>query len=124
MNRICLALWGVASAAALVPEAAAAQRQADGKLETLLRRASEYAENYGARLALVLATERYEQRVIADARSRGSGGSQQGQTRVLVSDVIWAPSDQEVVLLFYRDVYSVDGKAVRDRRDRLLPLFA
>ena len=125
MNRICLALVGVVSAAALALPAAEAQRPPDGRLDTLLRLARGYAESYGDRLALVLATERYEQMVVADARDGAiSGGSQKGRTRVLVSDVIWAPSDQEIALLFYRDVYSVDAKAVRDRGDRLLPLFA
>jgi hypothetical protein len=124
MNRNFLALLTAASAAALVPPAAVAQRP-PGKRETVLRLASDYAESYGGRLALVLATERYEQMVVADSRAGAiGGGSQKGKTRVLVSDVIWAPSDQEVALLFYRDVYSVDGKAVRDRSDRLLPLFA
>jgi len=121
MKRYGLALMVVA--AALLAPVAAGQRSSDDKLEATLRLATEYAESYGDRLALVLATERYEQMVVADARGR-VGGGQKGQTRVLLSDVLWAPSDQEVAFLFYRDVYSVDGKAVRDRLDRLLPLFA
>jgi hypothetical protein len=121
MKRTCLLL--VAAAAAIHAPVAAGQRRSDDRLEAALRLASAYAEAYGGRLALVLATERYEQMVVADSRGRGAGG-QKGRTRVLLSDVLWAPSDQEVAFLFYRDVYSVDGKAVRDRHDRLLPLFA
>ena len=44
-------------------------------------------------------------------------------TRLLVSDVLWVPTDDALVLAFYRDVWSVDGAPVRDRGARLLRLF-
>jgi hypothetical protein len=123
----------MASAAALVPSPAAAQRAAlasatpeDRPLQDLVTLAAGYLERYREKLALVRATEHSRQKAILrgpelrDARVRSP---EIKTARVLVSDVLWVPSDDSVVLAFYRDVYSVDGKPVRDRGDRLLRLF-
>jgi hypothetical protein len=113
----------VALAAALSPAAAEAP---DARLRETLRRAAVYVAEYRERLALLCASERLEQSVwtrstrVDRARTTSSTAS---TTRVLVSDVVWVPSDDALVVAFYRDVLSVDGAPVRDRGARLLRLF-
>jgi hypothetical protein len=89
------------------------------RVDPVVRRAVEYAAAYPEQLSLVRATEDYEQRLEVARRGGGSSAS----ARVLVSDILWVPSSEDVVLLCYRDVFSVDGQASRDRGDRLLRLF-
>jgi len=96
----------------------------DRALQALVALAEGYLEGYCAKLALVRATEHSRQKAILRPESGARVRSPEIKTaRELVSDVLWVPSDDIVVLAFYRDVYSVDGKPVRDRADRLLRLF-
>lgn len=121
MKRAHWATAGLASTATLALSLLpAVSRPQQAGVDPVLERASGYVAAYGEKLALVRAVERYQQSVTADSRARGG---RKGQSRVLVSDVLWVPSGEEVVLLLYRDVYSVDGTPVRDRGDRLLRLF-
>jgi hypothetical protein len=89
------------------------------RVDPVLRRAMEYAAAYPLQLSLVRATERYEQRLEVARRV----GSRSASNRVLLSDMLWVPTSEDVVLVCYRDVFSVDGTPSRDRGDRLLRLF-
>lgn len=95
-----------------------------------LDRASAYVAGYVRSVSSVVSEERYEQVVQTQGYSRVGGGGMSGsmggpstQTRTLVSDylLVLVPGANEWVP--FRDVYSVDGKAVRDRTNRLLKLF-
>jgi hypothetical protein len=109
-----LVLW--AALAAALPE--------EPQLTALLALAEGYVDRCREKLALVRATEHSRQRAILRPESGARARSPEIKTALeLVSDVLWVPSDDSVVLAFYRDVYSVDGKPVRDRGDRLLRLF-
>lgn len=64
-----------------------------------------------------MADETYEQRYFTP---RESGPT---QTRVLRSEVLIAQLPVDVKWLMYRDVLSVDGRAVTDERGRLERIF-
>jgi hypothetical protein len=86
---------------------AAAQEPA---LADVLRNAAHYVDEFEQRLTAVVAEETYEQRT-------------NGVRRTLKSDLLLIPVSGEARFLGFRDVYEVDGSAVRDRGDRLAHLF-
>jgi hypothetical protein len=90
------------------------------RVDPLLQRAIAYAAGYGEKLSLVRATERYEQKLVLEGRPGYFGET---RSRLLISDVLWVPTRNDMALLFYRDVYSVNGEPTRDRGDRLSRLF-
>ena len=94
-------------------------------LAAVLERTQAYLERCYEKLTLVRATERSQQtaRFRNDPVTNVRNPSTTSAGRVLVSDVLWVPSEEPGLLAFYRDVYSVDGTPVRDRADRLLRLF-
>jgi hypothetical protein len=81
----------------------------------LLQRVRAYAEHYLATMSSVVAHERFEQDV-SDRRNRSRSVD-------LRSDVLTLrlPGSGEPV--WFRDVYEVDGRPVRDREQRLLRLL-
>jgi hypothetical protein len=81
----------------------------------LLQRVRAYAEHYLATMSSVVAHERFEQNV-SDRRNRSRSVD-------LRSDVLTLrlPGSGEPV--WFRDVYEVDGRPVRDREQRLLRLL-
>jgi hypothetical protein len=109
----------LAVALALVPVGLAAQARPVDPTTALLDRASAYVVGYVKALSSVVSEERYEQ-VVWRARSMDSS---QTPKRTLVSDylLVLVPGASEWIP--FRDVYSVDGVAVRDRSNRLLKLF-
>ncbi len=82
-------------------------------LDALLSSVGRYLSSYGPALSDVVAEESY--------RQVASGN--QDQSRDLRSDVLFFTSDPARWVVF-RDVFSVDGKAVRDRDDRVARLFS
>ncbi len=101
-------------------------------LDDILARGARYAERYINTLSNVVAEERYEQQtseVRRQMRMVGVGLQSSpmqtipGRRRVLRSDVELMSVGPPVGWRTYRDVFEVDGKAVRDRGDRLMQLI-
>jgi hypothetical protein len=101
------------SALMLGSVSASSHQSAAPTLESLLRDAAAYLEQYGRDVASVIAQEEYEQRVDVDGRM---------SRRTLVAEFL-VLSDQTGWVEF-RDVFQVDGQRVRDRDERLVRLFA
>ncbi len=82
---------------------------------SVLDAAAAYLDAYDRRFSGIVSEEHYEQTV------RGARAAVTGR-RVLRSDLLLINSG-EAGWLCFRDVYDVDGKAVRDRTTRLMDLF-
>ncbi len=95
----------------------------DSSLVELLKRAGTAIVSYTKQLTNIVAEERYVQKyhTIVDAGMVGSLYYE--PVRVLESDflLIWLPQSNSWIE--FRDVYLVDGKPVRERRNRLEALF-
>lgn len=89
----------------------------DPSLKDLLRRMAAYAESYGEKASIVVATERYAQHV--------SGGRPpaSGDHRVSVADFAIVKAEGLGGWVGFRDVIEVDGTSLTDRRDRLLKVL-
>src|SRR5262245_38968526 len=84
--------------------------------DTVVAAASKYVENYRKDFSAVVCEERQTQTLVKpDGRI--------SKTRVLVSDLTFVKTGDTWILHSFRDVISVDGKAVRNRDDRLRKLF-
>jgi hypothetical protein len=90
---------------------------ADEGLEALLARAGAYVVAYEEKLSAVVAEEEYMQYLHRDR------GSMPIRSRSLHSDVLLAPVGGVLKWILFRDVYEVDGRAVRDREARLQTLW-
>jgi hypothetical protein len=80
-------------------------------VKDVMKRVERYVSEYGEKAAIVVGTERYEQ------KSAGSGSAE--ATRLLVSDIAFVRADAIRGWLGFRDVIEVDGRRVADREDRL-----
>ena len=80
-------------------------------LDSLLRAAGRYLEQYERDVTAVIAQEDYVQRVLAEAR-----------VRRLRSDLLIL-SEELVGWVELRDTFEVDGERVRDRDERIAQLF-
>jgi hypothetical protein len=100
-----------------VLHAAGASAASDAKatIEDVLARAGVRVAALEEELAVVTATEEHDQRYLAGRDAKG---------RLIVSDVVWVPTGDEMVWAFFRDVVTVDGAPVADRTHRLEGLFA
>jgi hypothetical protein len=89
----------------------------------VLRRAGAYVQAYEERLSALIAEEHYEQRITRhDFDVRGFNDFV--QTRTLRSDVLVVRREGGgLPWLLFRDIFEVDGRAVRDRERRLERLF-
>lgn len=90
-------------------------------LDEVLKRAATYVANFRAQLAEIVAEETYRQEIALTARI--SNGIATVPPRTLKSDLLLikpADADRYVEL---RDVYEVDGKAIRPRQSRLEELL-
>jgi len=86
----------------------------DDPVATLVDRAGRYVQEYEKQFSAVVCEEHQTQRVLrADGRAR--------KRRDLRSDVLLVKTGEKTVM--FRDVIAVDGKAVRDRQERLRKLF-
>jgi hypothetical protein len=88
-------------------------QKAHPRLEDVLAAVGAYVRQYEASFSAVVSHEHYVQ------RARGEAGPQARQLRSDVALIAVGGANW----LFYRDVYEVDGKAIRDRADRLAELF-
>jgi hypothetical protein len=108
---VCLAAFGAVLAG---------QANLRSSVPAIVRRAADYVDRFQSQFGSVVAEERYEQNM------RQIGGLRTGflgQSRtVLRSDFLLVKQDGGMWVPF-RDVFERDGKAVRDRQDRLTKLF-
>lgn len=117
-------MWPLAAAIALALNGVVAAAAADGTLEQVLARAGAHAAQFRAQLSGIVAEEHYVQNVRAamgvnitvDGR-----GTEPVKHRELRSDILMIRAEDRYAE--FRDVFEVDGKAVRDRQDRLSKLF-
>jgi hypothetical protein len=96
---------------------AAAGRTDDLPLEELLRRAGAYVVDYEQRFSVIVAEEEYMQYLLA------TRGAVPRRSRSLRSDILFVRVPGDIRWLGFRDVYRVDGRAIRDREARLEKLF-
>jgi hypothetical protein len=121
LGAVILILSGIAAAAP-----AAQQRPA---LDSLVARAAGYVDEFVNRFSNVVAEERYVQtirspRIMPGVRGGAvvSGTSVTAQ-RALMSDFLLVKTPESDDWLTFRDVFEVDGRAVRDRDQRRYALF-
>jgi hypothetical protein len=86
---------------------------------TLLK-ASDYLAGYVKALSSVVSEERYEQYLV---RRGDRATAEMRISRTLLSDYLLVAVEGTGEWIPFRDVYEVDGVAIRDRNDRLLDLF-
>ncbi len=91
------------------------------KLEAVLERAAAYVADFHQQLSGVVAEERYVQEVKASARRPGR--LTRPMRSELHSDLLLVKPVGGGEWTEFRDVFEVNGIAVRDRRDRLTHLF-
>src|SRR5262245_52860807 len=84
--------------------------------DTVVAAASKYVEEYRKQFSAVVCEERQTQTLVKP-------DGKISKKRVLVSDLTFVKTSDTWVLHSFRDVISVDGKAVRNRDDRLKKLF-
>lgn len=107
--------WRSAAVLAGAGALLAATGQEPTSLDELLRRAGAYLVDYTRQVTAVVAEERYEQVAIMSPPLTM-------RKRLLRSDVL-VIANEEVGWVGFRDVFEVDGSAVRDRDDRLARLI-
>lgn len=90
----------------------------DQALAALLEAAAKYVDGYQEAASAIVSEETYQQTVVSNALMNGA---RDAQKRVLRSDVAVIRAGGG--WMAFRDVFEVDGKAVRDRDDRLAALF-
>ena len=121
VNRSLMALPAVVTMViVLAPQAADGQQQPSPQpsIEHVLERAARYAIDFKRRLSGIVAEEDYVQDVDVFTRLRP-----EVTHRELKSDLLLVrPADVDRYVEF-RDVAEVDGRAVRDRQERLTNLF-
>ena len=88
-------------------------------LAAVLSRATSYVDELQERLIGVVMEERYEQRASAGFLSRGPSG----ERVTLLSDYLLVRLEGSVRPYGFRDVFEANGRAVRDREERLTQLF-
>jgi hypothetical protein len=109
---LLLAASGGAAVAAQPPQAVT--------VDALLQRAGEYITRFEKLFAGIVAEEQYTQTI--PPKNQINGGSWPAR-RELKSDFLLVKVPSEETWLPFRDVFEVDGRAVRDREDRLTKLF-
>lgn len=85
-------------------------------LKTVMRRAAAYVDAYGQRASIVVATERYTQRLTTDR-------SDTTTERSLVSEFAIVRVEANRAWIGFRDVIEVDGRRLGDRQDRLIEVL-
>lgn len=110
-----------------VPMAIAAQ--APPRVEDLRERATAYVEQFIARFSSVVAEERLVQETSSLPGKSGTGLDQRidqatPQRREIRSDFLFIRRAATEDWYVYRDAFEVNGRAVRDRGDRLMKLLS
>jgi len=99
---------------------------ANAPIDGVLDRASAYVQSFVREFSTVVAEERYVQdsHPMGDVDLLSGGRAQAASQRVeLRSDYLFVNSETTSRWLTFRDVYSVNGRPVRDREERLTRLF-
>jgi hypothetical protein len=92
-------------------------------LAEVLSRTGEYVLRLHTQLSGIVAEESYQQRARATQRRSNGPGANAGEQKTLKSDLLLVrPPDSDRYIEF-RDVFEVNGNAVRDREERLTRLF-
>lgn len=130
MTRMVAALAGICAAVSLAAEdrpsqirsgveVAAAEpeppRAPVGELEDVLASAARYLEGYERDIPAVVSEEHYNQR-------GSTGAGEPMAARRLRSDMLII-ADADLGWIGFRDVFEVDGRAIRGRDERLVDLF-
>lgn len=108
--------FGATALFAIAALAATPRAQAPA-LDEVLKRTAKYVSEFRTQLSGIVAEETYLQEVADTSRAAGGFGTK--QTRTLKSDLLLvrpADTDRYVEL---RDVFELNGEAVRNRQDRL-----
>jgi hypothetical protein len=98
----------------------AAALDAPPSLDAVLQRAAEYVEAFHRRLSGIVAEEHYVQTA---QYPHGDRWTDERSRRELRSDLLLVRPGDTGDWVQFRDVFEVDGWPVRDRRERLVPLF-
>jgi hypothetical protein len=91
-----------------------------GDILPVLLKASDYLAGYVKALSSVVSEEHYHQVLTRKGDSRSAGNR---VLRTLQSDYLLVAVSGSGGWMPFRDVYAVDGEAIRDRSERLLKLF-
>ena len=109
---------------------ATSQAPALPRLEDLLARAARYVVDFETAFAKTVAEERYLQQVITTQAPRAVSGTlrddvpeRRVERRELRSDFLLIKLPEQNQWIPFRDVFEVDGRAVRDREARLVRLL-
>lgn len=119
LARACV-VAGLVAVALGSPRASTTQSAPD--LAEVLRRAGVYVEEFQRQLSGIVAEETYRQEVVP-AFGPGSGRPIRPERRLLRSDLLLLRPERATAWVQYRDVFSVDGRPVRDRDERLTTLL-
>jgi hypothetical protein len=93
-------------------------------LSTLLNRTSTYVDGFLQVFSTVVAEEQYVQDARGAVPVEGAlTGVEMPRHVELRSDFLFVTTDSAANWLTFRDVYAVNGRAVRDREERLAKLF-
>jgi len=98
-----------------------ARAEADPPLDTVLQRAGAYVSSLQQQLSAVVGEERYVQTVTA---LTNAGESEPLERRVLRSEFLFVRPAGANRYVELRDTFEVDGRQLRDDRDRLARLLA
>jgi hypothetical protein len=103
----------------------AIEQAREPSLEEVLVRTGDYVATYEREFAGVVVEEAYVQHAATGSRFDSLGHLLRGNSkdRELKSDLLLVRPEGSSRWLQFRDVYEVDGRAVRDRSDRLAKLF-
>jgi hypothetical protein len=130
MKTLCCFMFALGAAAAARGARAAIEQPAieqplGPSLEEVLQRTGEYVVAYEREFAGVVVEEAYVQHAATGSRFDSLGHLLRGNAkdRELKSDLLLVRPEGANRWLQFRDVYEVDGRAVRDRTDRLAKLF-
>lgn len=97
-----------------IPRAASAQAPGDAaRLTSLLANARQYVQRFQEEFLQIVSTERYQQTVRRNGRPNA-------QRRQLLSETFFVNLDDARMWMTVRNVLRVDGRAVRDSRERIV----
>jgi hypothetical protein len=117
----------VALSIVLASTAVSAAAETASPLDALLERASSYVRSYVHDFSTVVAEERYVQDSHPMPEMSGLGRGVNAQAAAhhvdLRSDLLFVRPGASDRWLTFRDVFAVNGRAVRDREERLARLF-
>jgi hypothetical protein len=119
-------VWRFSTILLVLAAAAAGAAAQAPDVDPLLDKVSDYVAAYERTFVGVVAEETYRQEMKpprAGTDARGFPIESRSQRRDLKSDVLLVRAPAGDRWMQFRDVYEVDGKAVRDRPERLAKLF-